>query len=182
MTLEHAIWHFDWCFKVKKGEGGINPHVAHLQIWLVCFIFDPIKSYKFLENTSLKKFSSLKGSKTSVEMFTFRSLTLDFSNFSQSLNSVRVPEFQWHCTRIVPWQDLWAVCLEFALALHDLWGLSHLTIQRAKRAKKGLKPIQVHVKPLWGVLPVTLMMFVTNKRYLIQSNTIWVFSPVTLLI
>ena len=36
-----------------------------------------------------------------------------------------MPEFQWHCTRIVPWQDLWAVCLEFALALHDLWGLSH---------------------------------------------------------
>ena len=139
MTLEHAIWHFDWCFKVKKGEGEINPHVAHLQIWLVCFIFDPIKSYKFLENTSLKKFSSLKGSKTSVEMFTFRSLTLDFSNFSQSLNSVRVPEFQWHCTRIVPWQDLWAVCLEFALALHDLWGLSHLTIRRAKRATNVLK-------------------------------------------
>ena len=63
MTLEHAIWHFDWCFKVKKGEGGINPHVAHLQIWLVCFIFDPIKSYKFLENTSLKKIQFFEGVK-----------------------------------------------------------------------------------------------------------------------
>ena len=61
MTLEHAIWHFDWCFKVKKGEGGINPHVAHLQIWLVCFIFDPIKKLQILRKHEPEKIQFLIG-------------------------------------------------------------------------------------------------------------------------
>ena len=63
MTLEHAIWHFDWCFKVKKGEGGINPHVAHLQIWLVCFIFDPIKKLQILRKHEPEKIQFFEGVK-----------------------------------------------------------------------------------------------------------------------
>ena len=149
MTLEHAIWHFDLCCSGEGRGKETYPHVAHLQIWLVCFIFDLIKKLQKNSTRNSQETRAIptrwvnlalaplvncldrcfwRGPKQALKCLRFAHwLHTKSASFrkkrliSQSLNSTRVPEFQWHCTRIVvPLEGFMSSMLRICISLWSM--------------------------------------------------------------